>query len=202
MNFQFRSLERWPGEPTAQREQSRFRAQHSDTLDLLDRELWFLKAENIVLQVDVPESQIRLDGMLRANATPREPGVILSFDSINGPLSFPCDRFATWKENLRAIALALEALRKVDRYGVTSNAEQYRGWKRLGSDTSTRYEWDSETEARGFIYRMADVGPDAVFHYAWKAAAQKYHPDRNPEGETTFKMLASARQYLKEMGAI
>jgi hypothetical protein len=44
---------------------------------------------------------------------------------------FAVDKFATWQDNLRAIALGLEALRKVDRYGITKNSEQYTGWKQL-----------------------------------------------------------------------
>jgi hypothetical protein len=36
-----------------------------------------------------------------------------------------------WQHNVRAIALGLEALRKVDRYGITRRGEQYAGWKAL-----------------------------------------------------------------------
>lgn len=42
----------------------------------------------------------------------------------------------SWEDNLRAIALALEALRKVDRYGVTRRGEQYTGWKQLTAGDS------------------------------------------------------------------
>lgn len=42
-----------------------------------------------------------------------------------GHLSYPCDTFTTLQDNLRVIALALEALRMVDRYGVTRRGEQY-----------------------------------------------------------------------------
>ena len=46
-------------------------------------------------------------------------------------MRFPCDTFTDWQANVRGIALALEALRAVDRYGVTQQAEQYRGWTAL-----------------------------------------------------------------------
>lgn len=46
-------------------------------------------------------------------------------------LSYPCDSCDNWQHNVRSIALALQALRAVDRYGVTRRAEQYRGWGKL-----------------------------------------------------------------------
>ena len=66
------------------------------------------------------------------------PRVVVSFDSCHGPLRYQCDRFTTtragtkaWHANVRAIALGLEALRKVDRYGIAGSGEQYRGWTAL-----------------------------------------------------------------------
>src|SRR5579863_10251967 len=57
--------------------------------------------------------------MLYAGAKLRTQGIILTFNSKHGPLSYPCDKYSNWQANLRAIALSLEALRAVDRYGVT-----------------------------------------------------------------------------------
>jgi hypothetical protein len=39
-----------------------------------------------------------------------------------------CER---WEHNVRAIALGLEALRAVDRHGITRRGEQYAGFKAL-----------------------------------------------------------------------
>lgn len=103
----------------------------SDTLLILDRELNALAATTVVLQIDVTGRDIRLDGQLRANATPTDPAVRLLFDSRHGSLSYQCDRFATWQDNGRAIALGLEALRKVERYGITTHGEQYKGWLQI-----------------------------------------------------------------------
>lgn len=129
--YQFRPIEQWPGKRTLSPSPSSFKASFTKTLDLLERELSFLNARNIVIQADCDPSEIRLDGMLRANARLRSNGIILSFDSKFGPLSYPADKFRSWEDNLRAIALCLEALRKVDRYGVTKHGEQYKGWDQL-----------------------------------------------------------------------
>jgi len=101
-------------------------------LKLLDAELRHLKSRACVVQLYVTEEQVGLDGGLRGRVFPRKPGVIVSFESKHGPLSYPCDRFDVWRDNVRAVALSLEALRKIDRYGVTQTDEQYRGWQRLG----------------------------------------------------------------------
>lgn len=44
---------------------------------------------------------------------------------------FAVDKFPSWQDNLRAIALGLEALRKVERYGFVKDDEQYTGFKAL-----------------------------------------------------------------------
>lgn len=120
MNLAFRPIQSWPGALTKIRRRAQFKAGYTATLGLLDRELQYLAAKDVVLQVALRDEDIRLDGAPRANAKPAShPGVILSFDSKHGPLSYPCDTFADWEDNLRAIALSLEHLRAVDRYGVT-----------------------------------------------------------------------------------
>src|SRR5690606_5164123 len=77
------------------------------------------------------EDDIRLDGLPRANARPGHQGVVLAFDSKYGPLKYATDTFDRWQDNLRAIALGLESLRRVDRYGITKRGEQYTGWRQL-----------------------------------------------------------------------
>jgi hypothetical protein len=137
MEFRFRPIQDWPPEFTTEgdRKPSPFRASYGDTLALLTRELWHLGADSAVIEIAVTEGDIRLDGLPRAGARPEHPGVIVSFDSVHGPLRYGTDAFGVWVDdwqaNLRAIALGLEALRKVDRYGIGGRGEQYQGWKAL-----------------------------------------------------------------------
>lgn len=111
---------------------SPFTASWSSTIELLWTEVAKLDAREVILEADFRENQLRKDGMPRAGAQAHSPGIILTLVSTpHGDLRYPCSTFRTWDANLRAIALALEALRKVDRYGVTKRGEQYRGWKAL-----------------------------------------------------------------------
>ena len=60
---------------------------------MLDRELSKLGAHSVVIELALDEGDIRLDGLPRADARPRHPGVIVSFDSKHGPLRYGTDAF-------------------------------------------------------------------------------------------------------------
>ena len=133
MEFQFRAPSR-PGQASCirvqQRKRSQFKASYpKNPVQQLERELAYLGAKSAVIQLALPESQIRLDGLPYAKARPFHSGVVLSLQSKHGPLSYPCDTYRfTGRDNLRGIVLALEAkLRAVDRYGVTKTGEQVPG---------------------------------------------------------------------------
>jgi hypothetical protein len=123
---------------------SPFDAPLSSTLQVLERELRALQADRIVLQVGYREQDLRLDGMPRANATLIHDAVALSFESKWGPLRYQTNEFVPryygkgpgWQQNLRAIALGMEALRKVDRYGVSKRGEQYTGWRAIAEKSA------------------------------------------------------------------
>lgn len=115
---------------------SPFSASLTATAEVLAREVDHLRPERVILEADFREDQLRIDGLPRATATAASPGVILTLvGTAHGDLRYPCSTFRRWEDNLRAIALALEALRRVDRYGVTKRGEQYAGWKQLGAGT-------------------------------------------------------------------
>ena len=174
---------------TGRHELTPFRASWKDTLTLLEAELENLSAQNVVIEVDVVEGDLRIDGMLRANAKVESPGVRVAFDSAVGPLVYATDRYVrrwdgpSWQQNVRAIALGLQALRKVDRYGITKRGEQYAGFKALPSGRSvppshmtTDDAWRVLAEVLGALdgdHRRGDVRGQI------RRARVITHPDRN-----------------------
>lgn len=199
-------IQRWPTEPTRIRQKHPFRdgtgsgVAWGATTKLLERELGMLRAKRILLQLQVTDEDIRNDGWIRANARPSSPGVILTFESKHGPLSYPCDQFTDWQANVRAIALALEALRKVDRYGVTRRGEQYTGWKQLppagGMTTMTAEVAARLVAVLGSTGTALDVLTDAgVYRAAYRSAARAAHPDSGGSVEA-FQNLQAARAIL------
>jgi hypothetical protein len=195
--FEIRPLGAW-GRPRSEPQPSRFRARWDDTIALLLREVEHLDGQLVVVQVDAPAGQIRRDGMLYARAQVYSPAVKISFDSRHGPLTYATDAYGYWQDNVRAIALALGALRAVDRYGVSGSGEQYRGWSQI---TASPAEADlTAHEARRVLADAAHTTPDqlhtdAQVKIAYRVAAAVAHPDRggNPD---VFRLVTAARDVL------
>lgn len=194
----FRPLTQWPGPrtPNGDRRRAVFRAGYDATLKHLERELAAIDASSVVIQIDLPASQIRVDGWPRSGARPASPGVVLSFVSGRAPLAFPCDRFLVWQDNLRAIALSLEALRAVNRYGVTRHAEQYRGFAQIEEpvDNVTTAAAFLSRHSGGMLVKTLDRGSiDA----AYRAAAKRLHPDAPNGSHELFLKLQSMKAILE-----
>jgi hypothetical protein len=100
---------------------------------------------------------------------PRHPGIELSFDvdqrivpsAPNGRLVYATDCCDYWQHNVRSIALGLQALRAVDRYGITRRGEQYAGFAALPAGGPDRERGKRLVEAAGSL----------------REALQKHHPD-------------------------
>jgi antitoxin (DNA-binding transcriptional repressor) of toxin-antitoxin stability system len=201
---------------------SDFDSTWSATQQLLARELRAINARTIVLEVDFRERDLRLDGQLRADARCQSPAVRLAFDSIHGPLVYATDRFVgrgykrrmdDWQHNVRAIALGLEALRKVDRYGITRRGEQYAGWKALppgsnaiamGGRTKTeaaelieRIAIGDEGDARDRTVARIIAGDHPDFREIVRNAKAMAHPDRQDGNRALWDELERALHVLE-----
>lgn len=202
-------IREWPGELTRNRTASQFRAGLRDTLEVLDREMFYLcrtreQHESAEMLIAIPAGDLwRLDGKPRAHAVAEHPGVIFSIESKFGALSYPCDTFTMWQDNLRAIALALEALRKVDRYGVTKRGEQYRGFLAIEA-TAAPAGFATAQDAAEFLFDVSRSlaapgreGMAAVLRRAQRMA----HPDTGGDA-ATFQRVSLAEAKLREAGVL
>jgi len=175
----------WPGTPTARQRNSPFKANWGDTLDLLEREIKQVSGRDVALAIGVTDRDIRNDGGVRSDARIRNSSVILSFKKDADRLSFPCDKFNFWQDNVRAIVLALEALRKVDRYGVQSG-KQYQGFKALPGAGGTTERMSVDAAAQ-IIRTHSDKATEDILagpisaQTAVRIARSRTHPDRQPD---------------------
>lgn len=216
MTVTFRQLgDDWQGPITTDRRLTPFTAGWEDTVNLLHIEVAALGEERhplIVVQVDADRLSFRQDGRgLLASATLVSPRVVVSFDTRHGPLRYQADRFNArrngqgWRHNVRAIALTLQALRAVDRWGVGGRGEQYRGWTALGAGGPYASS-GSLGDARGLLLRWwseadgpapahpLDWTPGAV-RAAYRRAAAGTHPDVGGNADM-FRAVTAARDLL------
>ena len=184
--------------PYRHRKASPFSSKWASTLDLLESELKTLGANNIVIQAGFRLEQIRNDGWPRSGEKPSHPGVVLSFNDRKGsPLSFPCDTYTGHEQNIRAIALSLQALRAVNRYGVVKTDEQYRGFAALPEAPRKM----TKEDALAFFALHGGNGTvnHSTFKGAYRFAAAKLHPDNQSTGsDHLFKMLGEAKGILMD----
>lgn len=203
MSYTFRPMETALPCPKGGHQSARFSTSYSATMELLERELKHLRAKSVVIQLHCDESQIRRDGLPRSDCRPLSPAVKVSFQSKHGLLTYPCNTFNNWKDNLRAIALALESLRRVDQYGVTSTGEQYRGWKALDHSTNHIREFRDVHEAAAFLAEHSDIKALAIVtsmgdaRKAYKAVARKFHPDATDGDADQFKAANKAWEMIQ-----
>jgi hypothetical protein len=131
MRATWRQLAVWPY-PPAPKSSVTFRADWSQTIRNLGEEIERIKGSAVLIGIVADDSQFLLDGSVKPGFKTTHPGVEVSFDTPDrGRLAFHTDAFGTVQANLRAISNGLEALRAVDRYGITSGNEQYAGFAQL-----------------------------------------------------------------------
>lgn len=164
MTIVFRSI-LWT-RPLAPR-RSQFKVDIDTTLRELEREVHLLgsgngPAQDIVIGAGYRPGDLRVDGRPRADARePIHPGVEISFDSRHGRLTYATAVFDDWRDNVRAVALGLEALRSIDRWGVAQAGQQYAGFALLSAGPGL------EELGRQLVERFGSVN----------AALRATHPD-------------------------
>lgn len=169
-------------------------------------ELERLRAKDITIALDLHgPGNIREDGGLRADARPVTSRVVLSF--VRGDagmrLTFPCDSFSSWEDNLWAIRLTLEHLRAIDRYGVTQGDQQYVGFTALASGKPASMSLDDALLVLA-THGEADsvdllTAPDWLVDAVQKRARAATHPDTGgreeqfKDVEEAIRLVAAAR---------
>ena len=210
-HLKIKPISKWIGAETKNPKSSLFKQTYSNTKRLLEDELYYLKAIEASIQIEmfIKAEDLRLDGELRHNAKPTKPGVVLSFSKVKNrvfdknaqtwknellTLSYPCDSYDHWHDNLRAIALSLQNLRAVARYGVFKYEDMV---SRLALPSAEGKLSDRDS-ALHFISihsgRTIDQLRDKPFLKAgYLEAAMKLHPDKGGSSEDFHKLQEAKR---------
>jgi hypothetical protein len=158
----------------------------------LIRELRLLGAKNYVLSTDVP---VRRDGLPYADfRRPSDPGVAVYFEHRKRRMCLACDRYAWIEDNVRAIALTIEALRGIERWGASDMIERaYSGFTAL-PEGSTHWR-----DVFGFS-RSDSIRPDDIDD-RFRQLALVRHPDQGGSDAQMCELLKARDDARRELGA-
>lgn len=182
---------------------SMFKSTYAKSLDDLERELKHLGATQITIQAGYPREKIRNDGWPFSSATPNHPACAVEFlDRKKQQLVFRSSKYAKFHDNIRAIALTLEALRAVDRYGVVEG-EQYAGFKQLPAAAELSSSMNRQ-DAAAWVARKLGVEQAYIFSAQYVFVEdlclplkKRFHPDMNGGQDEDFKTLQVALRALR-----
>lgn len=124
----------WPRTDSHRRKSSKYKIDLGGARSFVYDELRRARASHVIVSSNVPLNslgQMRLD-----TRQPADPGVAVYWevwkDLKSVPLVIACDSWTSVRENLRAVGLAIESLRQLERCGATSILERaYTGFARL-----------------------------------------------------------------------
>ena len=107
------------------------RANWAKAFEKLRHELSRINATDVVVEAGYQAKQVRADGWPYSAAKPEHGQVRVSFKKGELSMSFFYGSWPSTEMNAYMIALTLERLRAVERYGCVQSDEQYRGWAQL-----------------------------------------------------------------------
>ena len=155
----------------------------------LQAELDRLGAKNAVLSFGV---RARLDGYPRSGEPePADPGVAVYFGFNGKATVFACDSYTKVAQNIAAIAAHVDALRRIQRYGVGSIEQAIAGYKALPADTAADWRTVLELGARPLA---EDV------ERAYKHLARRRHPDAGGSEEGWYQLQRAYEFAKQELG--
>lgn len=133
--------------------------------------------------------RVRADGVpYSGQRQPQDAGVAVYFELDAQPRVLACDRWQRVEENLRAIALHIEAVRGQERWGVGTVAQAFAGYAALPERAGGRAWWE-----------VLDVPPDAdpeKIERAYKQRAHECHPDKGGSPEAWHELQDARSQAL------
>lgn len=185
------------------------KANWSKAFEKLRYELARIKATDVVVEAGYKPEQVRADGWPYSNAKPAHGDVRVSFKHNGVPMAFTCAHWKQTELNAYLIAMTLERLRAIDRYGCTKSGQQYAGWSQLPPGTGrgpiVANAFATVEDAARFLLRTAKLregdvanviaSPDTLVT-VYRAAAKVAHPDTGGNTET-FARVNAAKEMIE-----
>lgn len=160
----------WPvGQPrTKFPERARFKNSFAVAHNSVISEIRRLGGINIIISTNIP---LKKDGFPYATyKNPSDQGVAVYFMHDGEQVVFACDKWKGLSDNIQAIAKSIEAIRGLDRWGVSEMLKRaFTGFKALPNPTIKK-TWYEILEIDGHA-SLTEITE------AWKKKIKEVHPD-------------------------
>lgn len=194
--------EGWPRTPGHKRGRSHYKVTPDRALNELMRGLKLLGAlrGSVVVSTNVP---LRNDGLPYANTRrPDDTGVAVYWSTrTHGERVVACDRWTDVHENIRAIGLAIDGLRAIERAGASQILERaFTAFGALPASSAApvaRPWW----EVLGFTQEMLGALSVGVVDARYRELAAKAHPDRGGTQEAIVELNNARDAARRHYGA-
>lgn len=176
----------WPRTAAGKRTHSLYKLSLARSMVELMDEVYRLGGRQAVLSTNVPT---RRDGLPYASMRePDDPGVAVYFLYRGKQRCFACDKWRTVRENVRALSMAISALRSLERCGVTEMLDRaFAGFMALPDPERTKSWWNVLGVPR-------EAGREQI-ETAYRELARLHHPDKeNGNGERMAEINEAVRR--------
>jgi hypothetical protein len=130
---------------------------------------------------------------------PKDPGVCAYFEWDNTQMAIPCDRWNRIAHNIQAIALTVEAMRGMERWGAKHMIKaMFTGFKQLpaGATAPEVREW-----WKVFGFRDPNEINITTLQESYRQLSKRLHPDAGGTHEEFIKLKTAYESGLRAMGA-
>lgn len=163
--------------PYNQKKEAAFNVSFAQARDELLQELNRLKVEATAISSNVP---LRKDELPYANfKEPNDSGIAVYFKLKSKNYVLCCDKWKLAKDNLRAIGLHVAALRGIERWGVGTAEQTFRGYEALPPKSPKIKKQRTWWEILGV---RQEANYDEISK-AYREKAKEFHPDLGGETE-------------------
>lgn len=147
-------------------ERSDRRVSNAEASDRLEKQLLFLGGHHAVLSTNL---ELRLNGLPRSGqAEPSDVGAAIYFTLDGQRIALACDRWNRVADNIAALAAHIDALRRIDRYGVGTAQQAFRGYAALPPPVTMSWR---DVFGSG-VTTLAEV------EKRYRELAAEHHPDK------------------------
>ena len=188
----------WPvGYPRTQhRKQSRFGRSLAESRDDLLDQIRRLGGTSVIISSN---AKLRNDGLpYSKQPTVDDSGVAVYFTYQNQQVVFACDKWEEIGENIRALGLAIEAIRGLERWGVSDMLPRtFTGFMALPSGGGVPVTIEPSVQDWRTVLKLPKIANWDTVTKAYRKRRVESHPDKGGSNEE-FTAVEAAYQQAKQ----